>query len=155
MQQGLVADQLVGLQDLLPTLASLAGIELPQAVDGLDLSPLLEGNTFEEREWIVSYCLGKGSQLYMVADKQWKYCYSEIGGSEELYDLTIDPDELLNIADQPNATSILHTMRDRLRTWAQENGDSDILDGDGLAASDKDVLAGVEFVPKTMGWRWH
>ncbi len=155
LREGIVADQLVGLQDLLPTLASLAGITLPQTVDGMDLSPVLRGEAAPEREWIVSYCLGKGQQLYMVADKRWKYCYSEIGGSEELYDLLNDPDEECNVADQPAVASLLATMRERLRSWATENGDTEILDGDGLARNDKDVLANIAFRPNTMGWRWH
>ena len=155
LRQGVVTDQLVGLQDLLPTLAALAGIALDQAVDGMDLAPLLRGESAPERDWIVSYCLGKGQQLYMVADKRWKYCYSEIGGSEELYDLLDDPNEEWNLADQAAMVPVLETMRQRLRSWAEENGDAEILDGDGLARTDKDVLANVAFRPNTMGWRWH
>jgi arylsulfatase A-like enzyme len=91
----------------------------------------------------------------MVADKRWKYCYSEIGGSEELYDLANDPDELQNISDRAESVPLLETMRRRLRQWAEENGDEEILAGDTLAVNHKDVLANVEFRPNTMGWRWH
>lgn len=155
VRQGLVADQLVGLQDLLPTLASLAGFPLDRKVDGMDLAPLLRGEDAPEREWIVSYCLGPGNQLYMVADKRWKFCYSEIGGSEELYDLANDPGEEWNVADRAEHAALLATMRERLRAWAVEHGDRDILAGDGLVQNDKDVLANAAFQPKAMGWRWH
>ena len=65
--------ELVGLQDLLPTLASLAGLQLDREVDGLDLSPLLQGSAFRERECYVS-CFGDDPcQSYMVADREHKY----------------------------------------------------------------------------------
>lgn len=155
LRQGLEADQLVGLQDLLPTLAALADVELPAAVDGEDLSPLLQGEDFHERDYIVSYCQGSPNQLYMVADKRWKYCYCEVNGTEELYDLEADPDELLNVSDHADSAEILERMRARMLEWARENDDQEILDGNSVARTSGDPLAGVKFQPNSMGWRWH
>ncbi|MBT4815401.1 MAG: DUF4976 domain-containing protein, partial [Lentisphaerae bacterium] len=149
-----IADQLVGLQDLLPTLASLAGLHLPREVDGIDLSPLLRGEEFTEREFIVSYCLSDPTQLYMIADKRFKYAYSQAGGTEELYDLLKDPDELLNVVGDPGTDETIQTMRKRLANWARENDELSILDGDELKRNDDNETANVEFLPSTMGWRW-
>jgi len=153
LRQGVKANELVGLQDLLPTLASLAQLDLPQKVDGLDLSPLLRGDPFEEREFIVSYCFSDPTQLYMIADKRFKYAYSQTGGIEELYDLLEDPDELRNIAGDPGTTETLRTMRTRLIGWARENDELSILDGDTLKRNDDDITKDTEFAPRTLGWR--
>jgi len=155
LQRGLQADPLVGLHDLFPTLSSLAGLELPNDVDGRDLSPLLRGQAVEERDFFVSYCMGPPNQLYMIADHRWKYCYSQAGGTEELYDLVDDPQELVDLADRADSWTTLRTMRERLVTWARENGDEGILDGDGLAVSPHPVIDEVDFRPGTMGWRWY
>jgi arylsulfatase len=154
LRKGTIADQLVGLQDLLPTLASLAGLHLPREVDGIDLSPLLRGEEFTEREFIVSYCLSDPTQLYMIADKRFKYAYSQAGGTEELYDLLKDPDELLNVVGDPGTDETIQTMRKRLANWARENDELSILDGDELKRNDDNETANVEFLPSTMGWRW-
>lgn len=151
---GRTLDPLVGLQDLLPTLASLAGLDLPRAVDGVDLSPLLRGDRFEEREYIVSTCLDEPRQLYMVADKHWKYMFSQVNRVEELYDLDNDPDELCNVASDPATGEVLALMRQRAIDWARANGDAAILDGDRLKGGPEDVLDGVTFAPGSMGWRW-
>jgi arylsulfatase A len=52
-----VSDELVDLSDLLPTLAELAGAELPQdrPIDGRSYAFLLRGEPGEPREWIFSY----------------------------------------------------------------------------------------------------
>lgn len=155
LQRGLRPDALVGLQDLLPTLAELASIPLPQPVDGMDLSNLLEGRPFQRREFYVSYCMSSPNQLYMVADAYHKYLYSQVGPYEELYDLVHDPDELTNIAVEPRAETTLKLMRRRLREWALANGETQIIDGDSVAqAPDIDPNA-VDFRPNTMGWRWY
>jgi choline-sulfatase len=156
LRRGVVSDRLVGLQDLLPTLASLAGISLPDAVDGMDLSGYLQGDDdAPERDVFVAYCQGSPRQLYMVRDKRWKYLYSEMGGLEELYDLQDDPDELLNIAGRADAEPVLAAMRQRMVDWAQENGDDELL-ADGVPAVNRsESLDEVEFRPGTLGWRWH
>jgi len=63
--------ELVDLSDVLPTLAELAGAELPDPkkhpVDGHSFAPLLRGEGFTPREWIYSY-LGDGR---IVRTKRW------------------------------------------------------------------------------------
>ena len=58
------SEELVDLSDVLPTLAELAGAELPadRPIDGHSFAPLLRGEPFEPREWIFSY-LGEGRVL--------------------------------------------------------------------------------------------
>ncbi len=43
LEQGLVVDQPVSIVDLLPTIAGIAGFEVPDSVDGIDLLPRIQG----------------------------------------------------------------------------------------------------------------
>ncbi len=43
---------LVDFSDILPTLAELAGAEIPQDVNGKSFAPYLKGQRFEPREWV-------------------------------------------------------------------------------------------------------
>ena len=154
LRQGCRPDQLVGLQDLLPTLTSLAGIGLPKAVHGMDLSPILKGESCEEREYFVSTCMDPPNQLVMVVDRQWKYCHSQRGGVEELYDLVHDPEERVNVAGRPGSIPVLETMRSRLFAWAEEVAETKLFEGKKLACSPAVDPESVGFHPGSMGWRW-
>ena len=91
----------------------------------------------------------------MVADECWKYLYSEVGGTEELYDLAADPGELTNLAARPASADRLALMRQRLRAWAQVHGDLGILAGDGLAVNPRNGAESTGFQARVMGWRWY
>lgn len=151
---------LVGLQDIFPTLASVCGIGAEKGagleqVDGIDLSPLLTGSQFAGRQWIVSTCGDDPRQLFMVADQKWKYCYSQVGGVEELYDMENDPGELENRAQLPGSAPVIDTMRERLRSWLAEMGDTSVIAGPDLAANEEPIIEKAAFDGSRMGWRWY
>jgi len=68
---------LVSLTDMLPTVAELAGVTLPEAyeVDGESLVPFLYGEQDTHRDWIFSYSGGKpiirGHHVLRDANKRW------------------------------------------------------------------------------------
>lgn len=140
------SDALVGLQDILPTVAALSGCPLPQSVDGLDV-------TASSREFYISQSLDSPNQRYMVRDKRYKYVYHELGGVEELYDEQEDPQELRNLARENVA--LKNAMRGVLMDWCRENGDESIFDGGDLKVSDPSLAAVTEFEGRRMGWRWY
>ena len=83
---GTINDDLIDFSDFLPTLASLAGADLPQdvTIDGRSFAPQLHGGAGDPREWVFTEWSGKA----WVRDQRWKL-YRQ--GS--LYDLQHDPDE--------------------------------------------------------------
>jgi arylsulfatase A-like enzyme len=120
---GVVSDAMAGTIDILPTLCALTGADLPKAkIDGVNLSPLLRGETKESprREFAYFYGAGgKHDQLQALRQGQWKlhvphnYNSAESGapgrdGSRglqpvrttglELYDLAADPGERKDVA---------------------------------------------------------
>ncbi|MBI2441445.1 MAG: sulfatase-like hydrolase/transferase [Lentisphaerae bacterium] len=73
------SDELVDFSDILPTVAGLTGISLPEdyALDGHSFAPLLAGQPFTGREWIFSYLGDKR----MLRDKRWL-----LDGAGQFYD---------------------------------------------------------------------
>ncbi|MFW6162065.1 MAG: sulfatase [Planctomycetota bacterium] len=152
--QGERRPQLVGLQDILPTLATAAGCPLGARVHGLDLSAALADAAAPVRDVFYSQCIDAPRQSAMVCDGRWKYCWAQEGPTEELYDLAEDPQELTNLATGPDGEALCRPWRERLMAEARKVGDTAILDGDGLVSAPLDREA-IETLPvKGMGWRW-
>lgn len=61
-------------------------------------------------------------------EPQHQQLFSPQRPAEELYDLQCDPNELSNLAEDPNMQPILHDLRHQLDTWVQETGDLGALD---------------------------
>ena len=93
--------QVVSLVDLLPTLVEFGGgaLESSAAIDGRSLVPHLE-RTGGHDEAIGVY-LGEGAiaPLFMIRRGRWKFVASA-PDPDQLYDLTADPDERVNLAGQ-------------------------------------------------------
>lgn len=105
--------------DIAPTLARLAGVEPPAALDGISLTPLLRQETTAIRddfllEW---YNLpnAPGLPTYNgVRTPQWKYLTYPLASEAELYDLVEDPFELDNRAHDPAYQDQVAGLRARM-----------------------------------------
>lgn len=84
----------VSLLDILPTLAELCDVHVPQATDGQSLLTLLDDPARDsERVVVTNFQPGN----YAVSNGQFRYIRYRDGG-EELYDLNADPNEWRNLA---------------------------------------------------------
>lgn len=155
--QSAVSDALVGLQDILPTIAAAGGAEIGQAVQGEDLAPVLADPATNVRDLYYSSTGNDPAQSVMITDGQWKYIHSQAaGGVEELYDQKNDLSELHNLAGNTEHGKLKIELRERLMATARELGDKTILDGDGLKTSNAytdDPSA--KRMTGGMGWRWY
>jgi N-acetylglucosamine-6-sulfatase len=92
-------EHVVGNIDIAPTALALAGIPIPEEMDGLSLLDLLSGNT-EWREGILLE--GWPGRGIFSAVHSGKYVYAEIYEDiPEFYDLTKDPYQLENLINDP------------------------------------------------------
>lgn len=87
----------VSLQDVFPTLVDLCGLEVEQEVDGNSLKPLL---TNPSVAWDKPVLISHGPGNFAVRKDQWRLIHYA-DGSEELYDVTGDPGEFVNMALEP------------------------------------------------------
>lgn len=90
----------VCLEDLAPTLLELAGAPVPGGMDGKSLLPLLRGDDVEHRPWLHgehSPAYGPQQAFHMLTDGHMKYIWRPVDGTEQLFDLDHDPDEILDL----------------------------------------------------------
>jgi arylsulfatase A-like enzyme len=84
----------VSLMDIYPTLTELAGLERPAHVEGMSLVPLLKS---PDLAWDHPVLSTYGYRNHAVTSEHYRYI-RYVDGSEELYDLTDDPNEWTNLA---------------------------------------------------------
>ena len=92
---GRTCDALVESVDLFPTLAQLAGVDAPECVQGVDLSPLINGEQAAVRETVFAEAVDKRC----IRTREWKYIHYPAKPYGELYNLSDDPFELDNLYD--------------------------------------------------------
>lgn len=134
LPQGKVCTKPVNGTDLVATFSAFAGISLPWEIHGRDLTPLLKdpegagwpypcffeatGDHFgSDVTTVVKNTPDQAAHHHVpwyaaLNDGHFKYVrYLTPGETEELYDLKADPEELINLADQPEHRATLKKLR--------------------------------------------
>jgi choline-sulfatase len=86
-------DRLVGLADVMPTLLELAGIDVPETVEGRSM---VSG---DRREWLYGEINTDHDASRMVTDDRYKLIWYPVGNRVQLFDIQSDPRELRDLAD--------------------------------------------------------
>ena len=120
--EGLSTDALIDFTDLFPTLADLAGVELPgdANLDGISFAPVLQPGGEGEREWILAMGslpgrIGKEGMIRnwysfrdrAIRDKQYKVYVDTLRQIHRLFDLKNDPLEKNNLVEDPGMKEVL------------------------------------------------
>ena len=146
------SEALIELIDLLPTLAEACGIKLGHTHFGRSLLPVLRGETSQHRNYVFSEGGALETEIHthetdrpkediywprvalqitrpevhgkavMIRSKEWKYI-RRLYDTDELYDLKNDPNELNNLIDDPDWTSVRDELSDIMLSWFIETGD--------------------------------
>jgi N-sulfoglucosamine sulfohydrolase len=150
---GRVMDAMVSHLDVYPTLCEVAGVPVPDFVQGESLMQLVRGETDRVHEEIfaeVTFHAAYEPQRCMRTDR-WKYIRrfgdypktvlsncddsatkellvehgwgEQVVPKEQLYDLIFDPSESRNLAENPESREVLDRMRARLDDWMTETDD--------------------------------
>lgn len=110
IDEGLLIDQFVGLQDLMPTILDWAGLEIPDYLHGRSLVPLLEGESVHWRDAHYTQNITKAPFIDQrcIRTHEWKLILNRpvtglrnYMGNHTLYDLVNDPEEELNVYQTP------------------------------------------------------
>ena len=159
---GTVRDDLVSGIDIGPTSLALAGLDVPEHMEGQDLF----GENFVEREYVIAAkdrCDFTIDRMRTVRTKRYRYVrnfmtdrpfmqpqyrdgsdfmelmrgmyangemppeqafyWKEERPAEEFFDCDNDPDEVVNLVDDPVHAQALQQHRDILERWIADTGD--------------------------------
>ena len=103
IKAGQVSDQIWAFWDFLPTAAELAGANPPRKlIDGISIVPTLLGNPNLQKQH--EYLYWEFNQKQAIRTGDW-FAHRKSGGSVELYDLSKDPQQKQDVADQHPKTA--------------------------------------------------
>lgn len=123
---GSINDEITLNVDLAPTILNASKVEIPKTMQGRDLSPLyLEKSiTSWRKEFFYEHAIIKNKEFIPASEalvqKNIKYIYWPDYATEELYDLTKDPFEEINVIQNENYKDILEQSRTRFKILKAE-----------------------------------
>jgi len=144
-----VDDRLVELRDMMPTLLDMAGIPIPETVEGMSLL------SDKRREYLYGEHYEGNNATRMVRDERYKMIYYPVGNRIQLFDMKEDPREMNDLGQDPAHEDVMEKLKKVLVDNLYDTDLEWIKDGE-LAG-----LPDVEYVPGTnraltgqRGWRF-
>lgn len=126
---GTKVNEMVLNLDFAPTLLELAGVPVPEAMQGKSLVKLAQGKEGQWRQdWLYEYFDYPGAEQVRphrgVRTTRYKYIHYYLAPEEfELYDLQTDPGERSNLIGNPQYASVQKQLADRIEQLRKETGD--------------------------------
>ncbi|NOU88363.1 arylsulfatase [Paenibacillus sp. LMG 31460] len=115
LNRGAEEERITELRDIMPTLLDAADVTVPDSVEGKSLLPLCrEGTDVAWREYVHGEHAYGGLSHHYVTNGREKYIWYSQSGDEQLFDLTLDPEELSNKTGDPTWQLSLQSWRERL-----------------------------------------
>ena len=120
-------DAMTSKIDIAPTLAEIAGADVPWA-DGVSFRPLLEGEALPGRDELLHVMPRSNARSYegwkALRTPGWRFVQWQ-SGEEELYDLAADPWEATNVIDrEPDVAAGMRTRLEELTKTSPPSDDS-------------------------------
>jgi choline-sulfatase len=115
--QGVVSDAMLSGYDVMPTLLSYVSVPYTDASrPGKDFTQILTGkrNDVNDAKVVVYDEYGP---VRMIRSHEWKYVHRFPEGPHELYHLSEDPDEKVNLVDLPEHAGTIKDMKNELDGW--------------------------------------
>ncbi|WP_164821375.1 sulfatase family protein [Paenibacillus koleovorans] len=109
---------LVESVDLYPTLGRLCGIPVPDSVEGVDMGPMIKGESVGKKsvycEWFPP---GGSDKVLAIRSVEYRLVFDADSGEGELYDMQTDPGEIHNLFGKPEHLAIQAELMQTLLTY--------------------------------------
>ncbi|GGZ31534.1 iduronate-2-sulfatase [Echinicola pacifica] len=127
-QQAAVTSSFAELIDLYPTIAELAGLSLPNQIQGKSLVPIIENPKAQIREAAFSVSKWRGQEFFLLRSDQWAFIqYKEdASGGMELFDMKNDPQQFNNLAGNPQYAKVVEGFQEQLAKKLMEVRTNDL-----------------------------
>ncbi|GAB4162719.1 MAG: sulfatase [Planctomycetaceae bacterium] len=122
-----VCNSFTELLDLYPTISKLCGLDVPEHIQGQDISRMLDDPKFSVRD--TAFCVnGRG---FLLRDDRWAYIqYGENAKRGiELFDMQNDPLQYTNLAKMPKYKSVVQRFRKKFAAKMKAVRDNDLKAG--------------------------
>jgi arylsulfatase A-like enzyme len=130
LKSGVTRDEMALNIDIAPTVLELAGINVPQWMQGKSLIPFMKGAppAAWRKDWLYEYYEWPGNLQVRpnrgVRTERYKLIHYFLPPQEfELYDLQEDPGELHNLHGDPRYAKLEADLRNRIDELRKETGD--------------------------------
>lgn len=146
-RKGAVSDRMVLNTDVAPTLLDLAGIDVPEVMDGRSLVPLIsDSRSLTSEQWRSHFFFehfftpAPPRQIARnegIRTEKFKYLrWTDLGEViEEFYDLEKDPAESNNLIHNPEYREALEKARKSFAAWREETPVGDVFRSYGKDAA--------------------
>jgi N-acetylglucosamine-6-sulfatase len=118
---GRTITQVVAGLDIMPTCLEVAGVAIPQGLDGRSMAPLMQGRTDPQwrKELLYEYYWERNflqtPTMQALRTDRYKYIhYYGLWDIDELYDLQEDPQETTNLIFNPERKQTVQELNRRL-----------------------------------------
>ncbi len=121
-----VCNSLVEMLDLYPTVASLCGLEVPDRLQGKDISPLLDDPSLEVRD--AAFSVAPSRKGFLLREQDWAYIQYEEDASKgiELFDMRKDPKQYTNLAENPEYALVVERFKAKMARKLEEVRTNDL-----------------------------
>jgi arylsulfatase A-like enzyme len=142
IRPGSIRDEMTLITDLAPTFLDLAGVTVPEWMQGQSLVPLLKGEEAKSwrKDWLYEYFEYPGPHNVRkhrgVRTERYKLIhYYEAPEEFELYDLQEDPGELHNRYGDPSYAPLTKQLRQRIEELRKATDDNYVYTEPAAAAA--------------------
>ncbi len=115
--------------DIMPSLLSMMGLEVPAAVEGTDLSDCIVGTKDTEEGALMmgtgpTAVFGDGYEWRAYRTKRYTYATYKVDGQELLFDNETDPYQMHNLIGEPAYAALKETLKRKMYDKMTRIGDS-------------------------------
>ena len=127
---GAQRDVCLNTVDIMPTLLSLMGLPIPDAVEGSDLSLYLRAENKTTDDGSLMMCTGPtadfedGHEWRAYRTKRYTYAVYKADGKELLFDHIEDPYQMKDLSKEPAYCKVLEGLRERMWGKMRRIGDT-------------------------------
>ena len=121
-----VCHSLVELLDLYPTISRLCGLDVPERLQGKDISAAFDDPTYKVRD--AAFSVAPMRQGFLLREDKWAYIqYKEDASAGiELFDTENDPKQYTNLAEMPEYAAVVKEFKAKLSAKLLEVRDNDL-----------------------------